>query len=80
MFLEIISPDKKIFAGEVVSATLPGKKGSFQVLNNHAPIISTLEEGTLRYQTQQGEVSLQVLGGVVEVLQNKIKVLVEGTK
>lgn len=80
MFLEIITPDKQIFAGEVVSATLPGKKGSFQVLNNHAAIISTLDAGILKYRTSQGEVALDILGGVAEVLNNNIQVLIEGVK
>jgi F-type H+-transporting ATPase subunit epsilon len=64
----------------VLSVTLPGKKGSFQVLNNHAALISTLEAGTLKYRTTKGEVSLEVLGGVAEVLNNNIQVLIEGLK
>ncbi|MCU0439614.1 MAG: ATP synthase F1 subunit epsilon [Raineya sp.] len=81
MFLEIITPDKQIFSGEVVSATLPGKKGSFQVLNNHAAIISTLDAGTLKYKAvNKDEVSLEILGGVAEVLNNNIQVLIEGIK
>lgn len=67
MYLEIITPDKKLFAGEVTAVTLPGKKGSFQVLKDHAPLISTLESGKIRYRTAQGEQSLEVLGGVAEV-------------
>ena len=46
MKIEIITPDKKIFEGEIKSVRVPGKKGSFQVLKDHAPIISTLENGT----------------------------------
>ncbi|MCS6795635.1 MAG: ATP synthase F1 subunit epsilon [Raineya sp.] len=80
MYLEIITPDKKLFAGEVTAVTLPGKKGSFQVLKDHAPLISTLESGKIRYKTPQGEQSLEVLGGVAEVLKNKVLVLVEGLK
>lgn len=78
MYLEIITPDSNIFAGEVLSATLPGKKGSFQVLKSHAAIISTLERGTIKYKTSQGEVSLEITGGVAEVLNDNIQVLVEG--
>jgi len=80
MYLEIITPDSSIFAGEVLSATLPGKKGSFQVLKSHAAIISTLQEGTIKYRTSQEEVSLEITGGVAEVLNDKIQVLVEGLK
>lgn len=80
MFLEIITPDKKIFAGEVSMVSLPGKKGRFQVLKDHAPLISTLESGKVIYRDSQGEQTIQVLGGVAEVLKNRVLVLVEGVK
>lgn len=77
MFLEIITPDKKIFEGEVESAKFPGSSGFFQVLNNHAPLISSLEKGIVSYRTNNGEFEVLVDGGVVEVLNNKITVLAE---
>lgn len=77
MLLEIITPDKSIFKGEVESATFPGSEGSFQVLNNHAPLISSLEKGKVTYRTSSGEFDVMVNGGVVEVLKNKIVVLAE---
>ena len=77
MQLEIITPDQKYFEGEVDSATFPGSDGSFQVLNNHAPIISSLGKGELSFKDKNQEFSLNVDGGVVEVLNNKIIVLVE---
>ena len=77
MFLEIITPDRHVFDGEVTSATFPGSSGSFQVLRNHAPIISALDKGEVSYRTDDGEHSLTIEGGVVEVLNNKITVLVE---
>jgi F-type H+-transporting ATPase subunit epsilon len=77
MFLEIITPDRHVFDGEVTSATFPGSSGSFQVLHNHAPIISALDKGKVAYRTDDGEHTLTVEGGVVEVLNNKITVLVE---
>jgi F-type H+-transporting ATPase subunit epsilon len=77
MYLEIITPDQRIFAGEVVSAQFPGSKGSFQVLNNHAPLISLLERGKVTIRTPQGEQIVTIDGGVVEVLDNKIIVLAE---
>ncbi len=77
MYLEIITPDKKVFSGEVTMASFPGTKGAFQVLNNHAPLISTLERGRISIRTAQGEQSLVVDGGVVEVLNNQIIVLAE---
>jgi len=50
MHLEIVSPEAKLFSGEVESLTVPGASGSFQVLNNHAPIVSTLKKGQVRIQ------------------------------
>ena len=79
MYLEIITPDKKIFKGEVESATFPGSKGSFQVLNNHAALVSSLTKGTVSLRNSKKEISeLVVTGGVVEVLNNKIILLAEG--
>lgn len=81
MFLEIVTPDEKVFEGEVVSATFPGSDGSFQILSNHAPMISTLTKGELKYVRQINnkaeETLLAVSGGVVEVLNNKVTVLAE---
>ena len=77
MHLEIVTPDRKYYEGEVESATFPGSDGSFQVLNNHAPIISSLGKGELSYRDKDSEFTVEVEGGVVEVLNNKIIVLVE---
>lgn len=77
MFLEIITPEKKVFAEEVISAQFPGAKGSFQVLNNHAPLISSLEKGSIKIKTATLDKEIQVEGGIVEVLKNKITVLAE---
>ena len=78
MYLEIVTPDEKVFEGEVVTATFPGADGSFQVMNNHAAMISTLGVGDLRYtEEKKKEEILEVDGGVVEVLQNKVVVLAE---
>ncbi|WP_161888839.1 ATP synthase F1 subunit epsilon [Pontibacter russatus] len=77
MYLEIITPDKKVFAGEVVSAQFPGANGSFEVLDLHAPLISTLERGRIRVTTSAGQEFFTVDGGIVEVLNNKIIVLAE---
>ena len=72
MHLEIITPDKTIYDGEVESATFPGSKGSFQVLKNHAALISSLEKGKVIYKTNSGEQEVLVNGGIVEVLNNNI--------
>ena len=77
LHLEIITPDGSFYNGEVTSATLPGTMGMFQVLNNHAPIISSLDKGSLSYVNKEGKHSFQIDGGVVEVLNNKITVLAE---
>ncbi len=77
MHLEIVTPEKKVFDGEVSSATFPGKDGSFQVLNDHAPIISTLLEGVVKYKNNEGETTLNISGGVVEVLKNKVVLLAD---
>ncbi|GGF24063.1 hypothetical protein GCM10011339_10240 [Echinicola rosea] len=77
MHLEIITPDKKVFQGEVSEATFPGASGAFQVLKNHAPVVSALAKGTVSYTTNDGKQSLEVDGGVVEVRENEIVLLAE---
>ena len=78
MHLEIISPDKKIYEGEVKSVKLPGSQGSFGVLNNHAPIISTLGKGQIKIVDEKENTKFfNVKSGVVEVINNKITVLAE---
>ncbi|HKR03536.1 MAG TPA: ATP synthase F1 subunit epsilon [Bacteroidia bacterium] len=77
MHLEIITPDKKLFSGDVISVLVPGAAGQFQVLNNHAPIISTLIKGKVKIKTKEGEKSFDVNSGVIEVLKNNVVVLVE---
>ena len=78
MNLEILTPDKKIFEGEVTSVTVPGALGSFEILNNHAPIISILENGKVVVRTATKEQKFYTKGGVVEVINNKVIVLAEG--
>lgn len=77
MHLTIITPDSQVFDGEVESATFPGSEGSFQVLNNHAPLVSSLGKGKIVYRGISGENSVMVEGGVVEVLKNNVTVLAE---
>lgn len=79
MTLEILTPDKTVYEGAVTSVTVPGTLGSFEVLKDHAPIISTLEDGKVivRGGAKPEEVFF-ITGGVVEVLNNKIIVLAEG--
>jgi F-type H+-transporting ATPase subunit epsilon len=81
MKIEIITPDKKIFDGEIKSVRVPGKKGSFQVLKDHAPIISTLENGLVRMIDQENkEISYEITGGLIEVKANQIILLADSVK
>ena len=77
MYLEIVTPDQKVFEGEVSSVTFPGIDGSFQVLNNHAPLVSSLAKGTIAYSGKEIDEEVVVDGGVVEVLNNRVIVLAE---
>ena len=78
MFLEIITPDKKVFSGEVKLVKVPGSKGAFEILKNHAPIISTLDKGTIKViDLNDKEQLFEVNGGVIENKANKIIVLAE---
>jgi F-type H+-transporting ATPase subunit epsilon len=79
MHLEIMTPEKKVFEGNVSIATFPGSDGSFQVMDNHAPLISLLKEGMVEYKSKDaGTQSLMITGGVVEVLKNKVILLADG--
>ncbi|TXI88195.1 MAG: F0F1 ATP synthase subunit epsilon [Crocinitomicaceae bacterium] len=95
MQLEIITPEMKVFTGEVSAVQLPGIDGQFQVLNNHAPIISALEKGKIKVDLVQNfeadektsklielssntkVIHVEIKGGVVEMLNNKLIVLAE---
>jgi F-type H+-transporting ATPase subunit epsilon len=78
MKIEIITPDKKVFEGNIKSVRVPGKKGSFQVLKDHAPIISTLEKGpVIIVDTDGNQTTYEVSGGVIEVKANKIILLID---
>jgi len=76
--IEIITPEKTIFEGNIKSMRVPGKKGSFQVLKDHAPIISTLDKGMVVVIDMTGaEISFEIESGIVEVRKNQIILLVE---
>ena len=78
MLVDIITPDKELFSGSIVSIELPGSDGSFEILNNHAPIIATLSGGKITIALENGKKeSFEVNGGVVETQNNKIIVLVD---
>ena len=78
MILEIITPEKVAFKGEVTSVKLLGTSGEFEVLNNHAPIISTLTRGSIRVIKADNNTEIfDVNGGVIEMQSNKIVVLAD---
>ena len=81
MTLEILTPDKKIFSGEVYGVQLPGIGGMFEVLDKHAPIVSALKKGKLKIlKDKNSSTQYTIHGGFVEVLNNTASVLVEGAK
>ena len=80
MYLEIITPDKKVYSGKVTSVQVPGSKGSFAVLEYHAPIISTLEKGKVKIVEKGTESFFEISGGVIEVKDNIIIILAESIK
>ena len=78
MYLEVVTPDKRIYAGEIKLIQVPGSKGSFEVLNNHAPIISTLKHGRIKViEDDDKKIFFNIDGGVIEVLKNKVVVLAD---
>lgn len=78
MKIEIITPEKTVYQGDIRSMKVPGKKGAFQVLKDHAAIISTLVEGKVTVTDMDGRDSeFEIEGGVVEVRQNTIILLAE---
>jgi F-type H+-transporting ATPase subunit epsilon len=77
VYLEILTPESKIFAGEVTLVSLPGSKGSFEIMNNHAPLISTLSAGKIKVMDDTGKTHFfSIKRGVVENLDNQIHLLV----
>ncbi len=78
MLLEIITPHKKVYKGEVKLVKLPGASGAFEILTNHAPIISTLEKGQIKViEMDDNTVFIDIKSGVAEAKDNKIIVLAE---
>lgn len=78
MTLDILTPEKKLYSGEANMVHLPGVDGQFEILNHHAPIISALGSGVLRFVTSDGEKKISITGGFVECLNNKVIVCAEG--
>ena len=92
MYIDIVSPETTLFSGEIQSITVPGTKGSFQILNQHAPIVSTLTKGKVKIQGElnlseevgekivlenDGHYYFPINSGVIEMRNNKIALLAE---
>lgn len=78
MKLEIITPDKSLFKGEVELVQLPGLDGLFEILKNHAPMIAALGKGRIKIKKEnEKETFLEIRGGILEVLNNKVLVLAD---
>jgi F-type H+-transporting ATPase subunit epsilon len=75
--LKIVSPEKIEFCGAVDSVLVPGTMGQFEILTDHAPIISTLQNGMVEYTTAQGKNQLEIQGGFVAVQKNEVSLCVE---
>lgn len=79
MILEILTPEKKLYSGEVYGVQLPGISGLFEILDKHAPLVSALGKGNLKILKDKKEIEkYSIQSGFVEVLNNKVTVLVEG--
>lgn len=77
-FVDIVSPSKQIFSGEVLSLTAPGTVGGFQVLYNHADLLTSLAIGEIKLVTAEGQTEYYATsGGFLEVKKNKVIILTE---
>ncbi len=81
MKITVLTPEKEIYQGPITSVKVPGTGGEFQVLENHAPIVSSLDEGNVTIIKEDGEkMAFHIMKGFVEVLNNEISLLVQGAK
>ena len=81
MVLDVLTPDEQLFSGEIKAVTVPGIKGKFQILENHAPIVSALSKGKVEIKKIDGQLETFVIEqGFIEVLQNEVSLLVHMPK
>lgn len=81
MNLIVLTPEKEIYNGKVTSVKVPGINGSFEILNNHAPIVAALGTGEVRVLDEKGEKKIfSIKKGFIEVLKNEVSLLVQGVK
>ena len=76
MDVQIITPDKSLYQGQADLITVPGTSGSIGILNHHAPLVSSLKKGEIKIVLNEKEEFFKIEGGVIEVSQNKVNVLV----
>lgn len=78
MNLTVLTPEQTIFDGSITSVKVPGIGGQFEVLKNHAPLVSALDKGEVRIKTAEGKVEqFAIVGGFIEVLKNEVSLLVQ---
>jgi F-type H+-transporting ATPase subunit epsilon len=75
--LKIVTPEKVVYDGNADNVTVPGTLGSFEILTDHAPIVSSLESGNVKYSLSGKSQEISILGGFVEVRRNEVDVCVE---
>lgn len=83
MLLEVLTPERKVFSGEVYGVQLPGLEGLFEILENHAPMVAALGEGSMRIIKSKNETNSEsyiITGGFVETSNNKTSVVLESMK
>jgi len=80
MNIELITPDRKVFAGEADRVKMPGIDGLFEVLNSHAPMIAALKAGEVKITSKEGVKLFNIIGGFAEILSNNVVILAEGIK
>ena len=81
MEISVLSPDKEIFTGAIQSVKVPGVTGQFEILANHAPVVSALVEGNVRIRKSDGsDMVFSIQKGFIEVLYNEVSLLVQGVE
>lgn len=79
MNITVLTPDKDVFAGPITSVKVPGIEGQFEILKNHAPLVSALANGPVRIIKQGGEkLTFTIEKGFIEVLRNEVSLLIQG--
>ena len=77
MTVNILTPDKQLYEGEATYLGLPGSDGSLGILSHHAPLVTTLRKGEITLKTDGEEMTFDVNGGTVEVLNNHVTILAQ---